>query len=40
MYELGPCVFSNDNEEKMPVKQLTNWTVFGEVQTATKTFKA
>ena len=27
------CVFCNDNEEKMPVKQITNWTVFGEIQT-------
>jgi len=27
------CVFRNDNEEKMPVKQITNWTVFGEIQT-------
>jgi len=25
--------FNNDNEEKMPVKQMKNWTVFGEVQT-------
>jgi len=32
------CVFSNDNEEKMPVKQ--NWTVFGEILTATTTFIA
>ena len=32
------CVFSNDNEEKLPVKQITNWTVFGEIQTATTTF--
>ena len=34
------CVFSNDNEGKMPVKQITDWTVFGEIQTATKTFIA
>ena len=34
------CVFNNDNEEKMLVKQITNWTVFGENQTATTTFIA
>jgi len=37
---LGICVFSNNNEEKMPVKQITDWTVFGEIQTATTTFIA
>jgi len=26
-------VFSNDNEEEVPVKQVTNWTVFGETGT-------
>jgi len=40
MHELGLYVFSNNNEEKMTVKQNTNWTVFGEIQTATKTFIA
>ena len=34
------CVFSHDNEEKMPVKQITNWIEFGEIQTATTTFIA
>jgi len=34
------CVFSHDNEEKMPVKQITNWIAFGEIQTATTTFIA
>ena len=34
------CAFSNDIEEQMPVKQVTNWTVFGEIQTATTTFIA
>ena len=34
------CVFSNDNEEKLPVKQITNWTVFGEIQPGTMTFIA
>jgi len=37
---LSLCVFSNDNKEKMPVKQITDWTVFGEIQTATATFIA
>ena len=34
------CVFSKDNEEKLPEKKITNWTVslFGEIQTATTTF--
>jgi len=35
------CVFSNDtttttsndNEEKMPVKEITNWSVFGKIPT-------
>jgi len=31
---------SNDNREKMPVKQITDWTVFGEIQTATTTLIA
>jgi len=31
---------SNDNREKMPVKQFTDWTVFGEIQTATTTLIA
>jgi len=34
------CVFLNDNDEKVPVKQITNWTAFGEIQTATVTFIA
>ena len=34
------CVFSNDDEGKLPIKQITNWTVFGEIQTATTTFIA
>jgi len=34
------CIFSDDNEEKMPVKQITNRAVFGEIQTATTTFIA
>jgi len=34
------CIFINDNEEKMPVKQITNRAVFGEIQTATTTFIA
>ena len=34
------CAFSDDNEEKMPVKPIANWTVFGKIQTATTTFIA
>jgi len=30
-------VLGNDNNEKLPVKQIANWTVFGEIQTATTT---
>jgi len=32
------CVFSNDSEGQMLVKQIANCTVFGENQTATTTF--
>ena len=32
------CVFSNDSEEQMLVKQIANCTVFGENQRATTTF--
>ena len=34
------CAFGNDNDEKMPAQQITNWAVFGEIQTATTTFVA
>jgi len=34
------CVFSEDNEQEMPVKQITSFTVRGEIQTATVTFIA
>jgi len=36
------CVFINDNTKKKnaTIKQITDWTVFGEIQTATTTFIA
>jgi len=34
------CVFINDNEEKMQVKQITDWIGFGEIKTATTTLIA